>query len=186
MQIKTVIKECIEGKKGAWDMLVNAYSRRIFNMAYQFTGAYEEAEDMTQDIFMKLYTSLEKYDFEKNFSAWLLTLAKNYLIDQYRRTKWEKKTREDFNEHYLLADPSASPEAGILRQESQKMIWEGLRQLSSEVRMTLILRDIQGKSYEEIAEIMSLPLGTAKSRVNRGRLQLTKILKEKREKENGV
>lgn len=167
-------------------MLVNAYSRRVFNMAYQFTGTYEEAEDMTQEIFMKLCISLEKYDFEKNFSAWLLTLAKNYLIDQYRRTKWEKKTREDFNEHYLQADASESPEAGILRQESQKMIWDGLHQLSSEVRMTVILRDIQGKSYEEIAEIMGLPLGTVKSRVNRGRLQLARILKEKREKENAM
>jgi RNA polymerase sigma-70 factor (ECF subfamily) len=182
VQIKTVVKECIEGHKGAWDMLVNAYSKRIFNMAYQFTGAYEEAEDMTQEIFMKLYNSLEKYDFDKNFSAWLLTLAKNHLIDQYRKTKWEKKSRDEFNEHYLSAEASDRPEEGAIREESKKMIWEGLRKLSSEVRMTVILRDIQGKSYEEIAEIMSLPLGTVKSRVNRGRLQLAKILKEEKEK----
>jgi RNA polymerase sigma-70 factor (ECF subfamily) len=182
VQIKTVVKECIEGHKGAWDMLVNAYSKRIFNMAYQFTGAYEEAEDMTQEIFMKLYNSLEKYDFDKNFSAWLLTLAKNHLIDQYRKTKWEKKSRDEFNEHYLSAEASDRPEEGAIREENKKMIWEGLRKLSSEVRMTMILRDIQGKSYEEIAEIMSLPLGTVKSRVNRGRLQLAKILKEEKEK----
>ena len=182
MQIKSIVKECLEGHKGAWDMLVNAYSKRIFNMAYQFTGAYQEAEDMTQEIFMKLYNSLEKYDFEKNFSAWLLTLAKNHLIDQYRRTKWEKKSRDDFNEHYLSAETSDRPEEGVIREESKKMIWEGLRKLSSEVRMTLILRDIQGKSYEETAEIMSLPLGTVKSRVNRGRLHLAKILKEEKEK----
>lgn len=163
-------------------MLVNAYSKRIFNMAYQFTGTYEEAEDMTQDIFMKLYTSLSKYDFEKNFSAWLLTLAKNYLIDQYRRTKWEKKTREDFNEHYLSSEAFESPENGILKEESKKIIWKGLNQLSSAVRMIVILRDIQGKKYEEIAEIMDLPVGTVKSRVNRGRMQLSEILREKGEK----
>ena len=163
-------------------MLVNAYSKRIFNMAYQFTGAYEEAEDMTQEIFMKLYYSLEKYDFEKNFSAWLLTLSKNHLIDQYRKTKWEKKSRDDFNEHYLSIETSDWPEEGVIRKESKKMIWEGLGKLSSEVRITVILRDIQGKSYEEIAEIMNLPLGTVKSRVNRGRLQLAKILKEGKEK----
>lgn len=162
-------------------MLVNAYSKRIFNMAYQFTGAYEEAEDMTQEIFMKLYNSLEKYDFEKNFSAWLVTLAKNHLIDQYRRTRWEKKSRDEFNEHYLSTETSDRPEEGVIREESKKMIWEGLGKLSSDVRMTVILRDIQGKSYEEIAEIMSLPLGTVKSRVNRGRLQLAKILKEEKE-----
>jgi RNA polymerase sigma-70 factor (ECF subfamily) len=180
VQIKTIVKECIEGQKGAWNMLVNAYSKRIFNMAYQFTGTYEEAEDMTQEIFMKLYTTLEKYDFEKNFSAWFLTLAKNYLIDHYRKTKWEKKSRNDFNEHYLSAEASDRPDEGVIRKESKKMIWEGLNQLSSEVRMTLILRDIQGKSYEEITEIMSLPQGTVKSRVNRGRLQLAKILIENR------
>ena len=137
-------------------MLVNAYSKRIFNMAYQFTGTYQEAEDMTQEIFFKLYTSLTKYDFEKNFNAWLLTLAKNYLIDNYRKTKWEKKTRDNFNEHYLRADPSSSPETGIQERENKEFLWKGLNQLSSEVRMTVILRDIQGKRYDEIADIMNL------------------------------
>jgi RNA polymerase sigma-70 factor (ECF subfamily) len=167
-------------------MLVNAYSRRIFNMAYQFTGTFQEAEDMTQEIFLKLYTSLSKYDFEKNFNAWLLTLTKNYLIDNYRKTKWEKKTRDNFNEHYVRADPSDSPEAGIEVKENKKFIWEGLNQLSSEVRMTVILRDIQGKKYDEIADIMNLPLGTIKSRVNRGRIQLAKILKQEKEKNDDM
>ncbi len=167
-------------------MLVNAYSKRIFNMAYQFTGTFQEAEDMTQEIFLKLYTSMTKYDFEKNFNAWLLTLAKNYLIDNYRKTKWEKKTRDRFNEHYVRADPSDSPEAGITAKENKKFIWDGLNQLSSEVRMTVILRDIQGKKYDEIADIMNLPLGTIKSRVNRGRIQLAKILKQEKEKNDDM
>lgn len=152
-------------------------------MAYQFTGAFEEAEDMTQEIFLKIYTSLAKYDLEKNFNAWLLTLAKNHLIDQYRKTKWEKKKRDNFNEHYLASEDFNAPEDVILREESKKVIWEGLSLLSTEVRMTIILRDIQGKRYEEIAEIMDLPLGTVKSRVNRGRLQLARILREKGERQ---
>ena len=167
-------------------MLVNAYSRRIFNMAYQFTGTYQEAEDMTQEIFLKLYTALTKYDFERNFNAWLLTLTKNYLIDNYRKTKWEKKNRDNFNEHYVRADLSDSPETGIVEKENKKFIWEGLNQLSSEVRMTVILRDIQGKKYDEIADIMNLPLGTIKSRVNRGRIQLARILKQEREKNDDM
>ncbi len=165
-------------------MLVNTYSKRIFNTAYQFAGSYQEAEDLTQDIFLKLYNSLSKYDFRKNFTAWLFTLAKNYLIDQYRRTKWEKKTRDDFNDYYLTSETFEDPEEGIVKQESRRTIWEGINNLSSEIRMAIILRDIQGKKYEEIAEIMSLPLGTVKSRVSRGRLQLAKILKEKKEKRN--
>ena len=165
-------------------MLVNAYSKRIFNMSYQFVGSYQEAEDLTQDIFLKLYNSLAKYDLKKNFTAWLLTLAKNHLIDQYRKTKWEKKTRDNFDDYYLTSDTFENPEEEVVKEENRKTIWEGINNLSSEIRMAVILRDIQGKKYEEIAEIMSLPLGTVKSRVNRGRLQLAKILKEKKEKRN--
>lgn len=165
-------------------MLVNSYSRRIFNLAYQFSGSHQEAEDLTQDIFIKLYNSLPKYDFERNFSAWLLTLARNYLIDQYRKTKWEKKSRDDFDDYSLTSESDVSPEEEIIRKESKKIIWESFNHLSPEIRMAVILRDIQGKKYEETAEIMNLPLGTVKSRVNRGRLQLAKILKEKKERKN--
>ena len=165
-------------------MLVDTYSRKVFNMAYQFSGSYEEAEDMTQDIFFKLYSSLTKYDFAKNFTAWFLTLAKNHLIDQYRRTKWERKTRDDFDEHLLASEDPDSPEENVLKKENKRTVWQALNYLPSETRMTVILRDIQGKSYEEVAEIMSLPVGTVKSRLNRGRLQLAKILNEKKEKRN--
>lgn len=162
-------------------MLVNEYSKRIFNLAYQFSGTYEAAEDLTQEIFLKLYNSLPKYDPSRNFSAWLITLSRNYLIDQYRKTKLEKTSRNEFNEHLLAADPDSAPERGMEREASKKLVWEGFSALSSDIRMAVILRDIQGKKYDEIAEIMSLPLGTIKSRVNRGRLQLAKVLKEKQE-----
>jgi len=186
VQLEKIIEQCLEGKEGAWRMIVNTYSKKIFNMAYQFSGKYEEAEDVTQEIFLKLHYSLSKYDFSKNFSAWLLTLTRNYLIDQYRKTKWEKKTRDEFNEYYLASDEDTNPEERILKEETRKFIWEGFNNLSSEIRMAVILRDIQGKKYEEIAEIMSLPLGTVKSRVNRGRLKLARILKERKEERNGM
>jgi len=167
-------------------MLVNAYSKKIFNLAYQFSGNFEAAEDLTQEIFLKLYGSLTKFDFSRNFTAWLLTLSKNYLIDQYRKTKYEKTSRDDFDEHALSADSRFSPEAEVMESENRRMVWEGFEHLSPEIRMTVILRDIQGKSYDEIAEIMSLPLGTVKSRVNRGRLQLARVLKEFKEKSHGM
>jgi RNA polymerase sigma-70 factor (ECF subfamily) len=162
-------------------MLVNAYSKRVFNLAYQFAGSYQEAEDLTQDIFLKLYGVLPRYDFERNFSAWLLTLAKNHLIDTYRRTKWEKSHRDEFDEHFASPEAAHSPEAGLMEEADRKLVWEGLNRLNAETRMAVILRDIQDKSYEEVAEIMSLPLGTVKSRINRGRLQLAKILKDRKE-----
>lgn len=167
-------------------MLVDAYSKKVFNMAYQFAGSYEEAEDLTQDIFLKLYHSLSKYDRAKNFTAWLLTLAKNHLIDAYRKTKWEKANRDEFDEHFLSEDAAESPEASLLKEASRKAVWNGLNSLSPENRMAVILRDIQGKSYEDVAEILGLPIGTVKSRINRGRLELAKILGSRKETIHGL
>lgn len=167
-------------------MLVKAYSKKIFNLAYQFTGSYEAAEDLTQDIFIKLYRVLPKYDFSRNFSAWLLTMGRNHLIDNYRKTKWEKVSRGAFEERLLGADPSTNPESSMMASESRSQVWRGLDQLSPDIRMTVILRDIQGKKYEEIAETLEMPLGTVKSRVNRGRLQLARILKKDKEMDDDM
>jgi len=159
-------------------MLVNTYSKRIFSLAYQFGGSYQAAEDLTQDIFLKLHHNLSKYDDKKSFDGWILTLARNYLIDHYRKHKLEKQKRNELQDYSLSSGPGADPETHLRRSEAQKVIWKGLKALSPEIRMVLILRDIQGKKYEEIAEIMELPLGTVKSRVNRGRLQLAKRIKK--------
>ena len=158
-------------------MLVNAYSKKVFNLAYQFSGSRQEAEDQTQDIFLKLYGSLGKYDFERNFTAWLLTLAKNHLIDEYRRTRLERTQREELDERTMTQAAFDTPEKSLAREEDRKTVWKALDGLSPEIRATVILRDIQGLTYEEIADNMGLPLGTIKSRVNRGRLQLAAILR---------
>lgn len=167
-------------------MLVAAFSKRIFNLAYQFTGSFEAAEDLTQDIFIKLYKVLPKYDFQKNFNAWFLTMSRNHLIDHYRKTKWEKVSRDEFEEHRLSADSATDPERSLLADEIKDRVWRGLDRLSPDIRMTVILRDIQGKKYEEIAETLELPLGTVKSRVNRGRIQLARILKEEKETDHDL
>jgi len=165
-------------------MLIDTYSKKIFNLAYQFTGSYETSEDLTQEIFIKVYNSLHKYDSSRNFNSWIATLSRNYLIDHYRKTKLEKKKRTDFNEHILDSESKTDPEENIIKKQNQKIIWEGIRSLNPDVRMAVILRDIQGKKYEDIAEIMSSPLGTVKSRVNRGRIKLAKILKKEKENKN--
>jgi len=162
-------------------MLVDTYSRKVFNLAFQFTGSRPEAEDLTQDIFMKLFRSLDKFDREKNFTAWFLSLAKNYLIDEYRKTKWEKKTREDFEDHAFKLSAADDPEKGLAEEEIRRVLWSGLNKLPAEIRMAVILKELQGKTYEETAEITGVPVGTVKSRVNRGRIQLAQILKETKE-----
>jgi len=162
-------------------MLVDLFSKKVFNMAYQFAGSFQEAEDMTQDIFVKLYGALPKYDFGKNFAAWLLTLAKNHLIDEYRRTKWEKKQRDDFDKHLSTAASADDPEQSLALEETRRILWDGLNLLPSDMRMAVILHEIQGKTYEEVAEIMSLPVGTVKSRIFRGRTLLAKVLRDRKE-----
>lgn len=160
-------------------MVVDLFSKKVFNLAYQFSGSYQEAQDLTQDIFVKLFHTLPKYESGKNFSAWLTTLARNYLIDEYRRTKWEKKNRDDFDDHLQTAAVAGGdPETHLLHTENQRILWAGLNRLSPDIRMAVILKEIQGKSYEETAAIIGVPEGTAKSRVNRGRLQLARILRQ--------
>jgi len=144
-------------------------------MAYQFCGRYEEAEDLTQEIFMKIYTSLSKYDEKKDFTAWVLTLAKNHLIDVYRKTRREKSLRDELDEHLQVA-LTPGPEAELVAAQERQSLWRGLGQLSPEIRLAIILKEIQGKSYEEVATIMNIPVGTVKSRINRGKIQLARLL----------
>jgi len=178
--LDAVIRECLEGSQSAWETLVSTFAKRIFNMAYQFSGSRQEAEDKTQEVFLKLHGALPRYDSGKNFTAWLLTLTKNHLIDEYRRTKWEKTQRDDFDERVLAQTAHDGPEQSLVEKETKALVWEGLNRLSADMRMVIILRDLQGKSYEEVAEIFDLPLGTVKSRVNRARIQLAQVLKEYR------
>jgi len=159
---------------------VNAYAKRVLNLAYQFSGSYQEAEDQTQEIFLKLYGALPKFDFQRNFTAWLLTLARNHLIDEYRRTKWERTQRDDFDERTTAGPLAGNPQETLEREENRRLVWDSLNSLSADMRMAVILRDLQGRSYEEMAEVLNLPLGTVKSRVNRARLALARVVAEKR------
>lgn len=126
---------------------------------------------------MKIYTSLAKYESSKNFTAWVLTVAKNHLIDAYRKTKREKSNRENFSEH-LQARIELGPEAEMMVDQSRELIWKGLGQLSPEIRLAIILKEINSKSYEEVAQIMNIPVGTVKSRISRGKMQLARLLSQ--------
>lgn len=157
-------------------MIVNTYAPQIFNLAFHFTHSREEAEDLTQEIFLKLFSSLKKYRQEMNFNAWLLTLARNHLIDKYRRGKKEKSLRQELDEKTVSELGVLSPENSLDQKEIKLIVWNAIDQLSPEVRLSLILFDLMGKTYEEAAEVLGVPVGTIKSRINRGRLQLARLL----------
>jgi len=186
LETAKLISLCLQGDESAWKMMVNTYAPQIFNLAYHFTGTREEAEDLTQEIFLKLFSSIKKYKEEMNFTAWLLALARNHLIDRYRREKKAKSMRQELDENLLTEASELSPENNLARKEVQTLVWQALDQLSPEVRLSIILFDILGKTYEEVAEILNIPVGTVKSRINRGRLQLARLLADRRPEKGGL
>jgi RNA polymerase sigma-70 factor (ECF subfamily) len=147
-------------------------------LAYRFVGRVDEAEDLTQDIFIKVFQSLERYrESDGAFSTWLTTVARNHAIDDYRRRREERLRRRDDPE-LMESIPSSeeSPLRSLERQDRARLVHRGLRSLPPELREPLVLCDLQGLPYEDVAQTLGIPLGTVKSRINRGRLELAKRL----------
>lgn len=172
-----LVVRCLQQDEYAWQLLVERHSHRVLNIAFQFTGRREEAEDLAQEIFLRVYRSLRRFDLSTSFLPWLVRVSRNLCIDEYRSRAREKAS--------LLGeepDPERTPDhrPGPLRDLEEKELEEtvrrGLEKLSGELRTALILRDLQGLSYAEIAEALELPEGTVKSRIHRGRLELAQIL----------
>lgn len=173
-----LLQRCRAGDQSAWRDLVARHTRRVFNLAYRFVGRVDEAEDLTQEVFIKVYQSLDRYrQAEGAFTTWLTTVARNQVIDNYRRRREEKRRRVEDPE---ILDVMASAEEGPLRElqreERVEFVRRGLRALPPDLREPLILCDLQGLPYEEVAGILRIPLGTVKSRINRGRLELARRL----------
>ncbi len=173
-----LLARCRAGDEAAWQALVSRYTRRVFNLAYRFVGRVDEAEDLTQDIFVKVYQSLSRYRSEEGaFGTWLTTVARNQSIDNYRRRREERRRRVD-DEAILDIVPSTQegPHKSLEREERVRLVHQGLRALPPDLRQPIVLCDLQGLAYEEAANILAIPLGTVKSRINRGRLELAKRL----------
>jgi RNA polymerase sigma-70 factor (ECF subfamily) len=173
---------CRSGDEAAWRALVERYTRKVFGLAYRFTGRAEEAEDLTQEVFVKVYQTLHRYrEADGPFGAWLMAVARNHAIDHYRRGRQERQRR---SEDPLVLETAASgeehPTARIEREERAKLVHAGLRALPPDLRAPLVMCDLQGLSYDEIAAALEVPLGTVKSRINRARLELAKRLLRRR------
>ena len=158
-------------------------------MAYRFVGRVDEAEDLTQEIFVKVYQSLERYQADQGrFETWLGTVARNHSIDHYRRRREERLRRIDQAEGLEgFSSGEEGPLADLERKERIEAVHRGLKALPYDLRQPIVLCDLQGLAYEEAARILSIPLGTVKSRINRGRLELAKrLLARRRELEGGA
>ena len=173
-----LLSRCRRGDEAAWRELVALYTRKVFGLAYRFTGRVDEAEDLTQEVFVKVYQTLDRYrETDGSFGAWLMAVARNHAIDRYRRRKQERIRRnEDPAILERMAAPGEHPIAGLERQERASLVHRGLRALPPELRLPLVLCDLQGLAYDRIAAELHLPLGTVKSRINRARLELARRL----------
>jgi RNA polymerase sigma-70 factor (ECF subfamily) len=174
-----LVDRCLEGDAAAWDALVRAYWRRVFNIAYKFVARFDDAEDLTQEIFVKLFRALATYDRRASFETWLTRVSRNLCIDHYRRRRREEErfTDEIDPDAIQLDELVARPDATIAQREEVAMVRHALAKLPPTYREAVALRDIHELSYEQIAERLQLAEGTVKSRINRGRKELARHLR---------
>lgn len=178
----SLVERCLSGEETAWEVLVRAHTRRVYSVCYRFTNRDQEAQDLTQDVFLRVFRTLRSFRAgEGSFSVWLMRLTRNLLIDHYRRTKQERTT-DSIEEQLPMLEETAALSArtdGLLAgREASEVLQAGLERLSPELRETLILRDLEELEYREIAEVLGVPEGTVKSRLNRGRAELARILRK--------
>lgn len=173
-----LLKRCREGDQAAWRDLVSGHGRRVFNLAYRFVGRADEAEDVTQEVFVKVYRSLDAFrETEGSFASWLMTIARNHAIDRYRRRRDDRLQQAEGTAALdSLPSRDEGPLRGLEREERAQLVHRGLRSLPAALRETLILCDLEGLSHDEAAASLGIPVGTVKSRLNRGRLELARRL----------
>ena len=187
--IDVVIQRCLAGDQDAWAQIVRQHWRKVFNIAYKFTGKHDEAEDLTQDVFLKIFKSLDTFDRRANFQTWLVSVSRNLCIDHYRSVRKERETIDrDVDAGQLTpASTTASPMAVLEQADRVSLLKKALEQLPPTLRSAVLLRDIQELSYQEIADRLHLPEGTVKSRINRGRTELARQIRRLRDElETGV
>lgn len=175
-----LVQRCLNGDQQAWGDVVRLYSRRVYNLAYRFTASHSAAEDLTQEVFIRVYRSLDQYDAGLgDLSNWLMRLARNLIIDDYRkRQRTPTDSSDDLADHeYRLPSGNDSPQRSLERQERRLQVLAAINKLSPDLRECVILRDIEELTYQEIVDLLQIPEGTVKSRINRGRIELAKVLR---------
>ena len=187
-----IVRRCMDGDSGAWAELVRTHHRRVYSLCYRFTGNGTDAEDLTQDVFLKIFSNLASFDTGRgSLQVWITTMTRNLLVDHFRRTRNLRVTGsldEGWNEAEelkpidRLVSRSPSPHESAAQKELAKMVQNALARVSVELREAVILRDLQDLDYKEIAQVLGIPEGTVKSRISRGRAELARLLeRNKRE-----
>jgi len=161
---------------------VRLHTRRVYNLCYRFTGNRSTAEDMTQEVFLRIYKTIGSYrSAHGGFATWMTSVTRNLLIDHYRRTKRDRQTDSLDDAMPVVENKESSarrPDQQALAGELSAQVHSGLQKLSPDLREAVILRDLQGLEYGEIRQVLGVPEGTVKSRINRGRIELARVLEQ--------
>jgi len=176
-----LVDRCLGGQDAAWEDLVKLHTRRVYSICYRFTNSDAEAQDLTQDVFLRVFKNLKSFrSGEGLFVVWLTRLTRNLLIDHYRRTRMDRATDSIEDQVKVLEETTAvlaRTDGMLAGREASEVLQAGLQKLSPELRETVILRDLEELEYREIAQVLNVPEGTVKSRLNRGRAELARVLR---------
>jgi RNA polymerase sigma-70 factor (ECF subfamily) len=179
---RLLIDRCLQGHVEAFGELVRRYQDRLYNALFRFLGNPEDARDVAQEAFLSAFRNLKKFRGRSQFFTWLYRIALNHALDLKRRAKTSRALPEAEDSAHPNEPPdrsvSASPDWHLQRREEDERLQQALAKLSSEYRLVLILRDMDELSYEEIAEVLDIPIGTVRSRLHRARLELRRLLEE--------
>jgi len=185
---RELIERCKRGDIGAFDQLFRRYTRQVYNYAFRMIPNYDDANDIAQEAFVRAFNSIRSFRGDSNFSTWLFRIVYNVSLDEIKRRKGryllsldEQLELEEDSLTRQVESESPSPDELVEKQERDRILQEAIETLPEYQKAMIVLYHMQGFSYEEIAEIVGLPIGTVKSRLNRARESLKEKLKAQRE-----
>jgi len=181
----SLVSRCLRGDEPAWEELVRQHTRRVYGLCFRFTGSGSQAQDLTQEVFLRVFRTLKTFrSTEGSFGTWLARVTRNLLIDHYRRTRQERITDSIEGQLPTIEEAggaaSVRPDQAIAGREASEILQASLQKLGPDLREAVILRDLQEMEYREIAEVLRIPEGTVKSRINRGRAELARHLRKQK------
>ena len=181
-----LVARCQRGDDGAWSELVERYGKKVYAIAYHLTYDRSEAEELTQDCFLRLWENLDRYEpSEASLLAWIAALSRNLCIDHYRKRRREKGFQFVSDEAVSAMLPSTDdPQADAVKRQRVRLLLDAIGELPDELAQVVLLRDLDGLDYKEIGDFLGLPDGTVKSRLNRARIELAKIIRKRVGKES--
>ena len=182
---QSLVSRCLGGDEAAWEELVRQHTRQVYGICFRFTNSGQEAQDLTQEVFMRVFRTIKTFrSTEGSFNTWLARVTRNLLIDHYRRSRQERVTDSIEEQLPMLEEEGAGaavrPDSAVAGREASEILQVTLQKLSPDLREAVILRDLQEMEYREIAQVLSIPEGTVKSRINRGRAELARLLRKQK------